>query len=163
MHSSAQTTAPDDINRILHEAMADESLELPPPPQVVSEVMRLTRGEAAGEGNADAGAADLARLIQRDMALAGQVMRVANPPYMRAARWSRCPRPSRGWASAKFATLLRGCAQGPGVFRLLSPRGDRPVARVGDHGAVRARDRAPEAPQPRIGLPSDCCIVWAWP
>jgi len=35
MHSSAQTTAPDDINRILHEAMADESLELPPPPQVV--------------------------------------------------------------------------------------------------------------------------------
>ena len=78
MHSSAQTTAPDDINRILHEAMADESLELPPPPQVVSEVMRLTRGGAAGEDNADAGAADLARLIQRDMALAGQVMRVAN-------------------------------------------------------------------------------------
>src|SRR6187455_873398 len=78
MHSSAQTTAPDDINRILHEAMADESLELPPPPQVVSEVMRLTRGEAAGGDNADAGAADLARLIQRDMALAAQVMRVAN-------------------------------------------------------------------------------------
>ena len=50
MHRSAQTTAPDDINRILHAAMADESLELPPPPQVVSEVMRLTRGEAAGEG-----------------------------------------------------------------------------------------------------------------
>jgi len=78
MHSSAQTTVPDDINRILHEAVADESLELPPPPQVVSEVMRLTRGEAAGDGNADAGAADLARLIQRDIALAGQVMRVAN-------------------------------------------------------------------------------------
>src|SRR6185295_5968054 len=33
---------------------------------------------AAGDGNADAGAADLARLIQRDMALASQVMRVAN-------------------------------------------------------------------------------------
>ena len=78
MHSSAQTTAPDDIDRILHAAMADESLELPPPPQVVSEVMRLTRGEAAGEDNADASAAELARLIQRDMALAGQVMRVAN-------------------------------------------------------------------------------------
>src|SRR6186713_2863151 len=77
MHSSAQT-ASDDINRILHEAMADESIELPPPPQVVAEVMRLTRGDAAGEENADSGAADLARLIQRDMALAGQVMRVAN-------------------------------------------------------------------------------------
>src|SRR6186713_997988 len=77
MHSSAQT-ASDDINRILHEAMADESIELPPPPQVVAEVMRLTRGDAAGEENADSGAADLAQLIQRDMALAGQVMRVAN-------------------------------------------------------------------------------------
>jgi len=78
MHSPAQTTAPDDIDRILHEAMADESLELPPPPQVVSEVMRLTRGEAAGVETPDAGASELAKLIQRDMALAGQVMRVAN-------------------------------------------------------------------------------------
>ena len=78
MNSSAQTTAPDDIDRILHAAMADESLELPPPPQVASEVMRLTRGEAAGRRHADASATELARLIQRDIALAGQVMRVAN-------------------------------------------------------------------------------------
>ena len=78
MNSSAQTTAPDDLDRVLHEAMADESLELPPPPQVVSEVMRLTRGEAAGNDAADANSSELAQLIQRDMALAGQVMRVAN-------------------------------------------------------------------------------------
>jgi HD-like signal output (HDOD) protein len=78
MKSSAQTTAPDDIDRILHEAMTNESLELPPPPQVVSEVMRLTRGEGAGNDTADASSSELAQLIQRDMALAGQVMRVAN-------------------------------------------------------------------------------------
>jgi HD-like signal output (HDOD) protein len=78
MKSSAQTTAPEDLDRVLHEAMADESLELPPPPQVVSEVMRLTRGEAAGNDAGDASSSELARLIQRDMALAGQVMRVAN-------------------------------------------------------------------------------------
>lgn len=78
MKSSAQTTAPDDIDRILHEAMANDSLELPPPPQVVSEVMRLTRGEGAGNDAADANSSELAKLIQRDMALAGQVMRVAN-------------------------------------------------------------------------------------
>jgi HD-like signal output (HDOD) protein len=61
--------------------MADESLELPPPPQVVSEVMRLTRGSAANDPASDAAdtnTAALAQLIQRDMALAGQVMRVAN-------------------------------------------------------------------------------------
>ncbi len=78
MHSSAQTNAPDDIDRVLCQAMADESLELPPPPQVVSEVMRLTRGEAAADDSADASTTALAQLIQRDMALAGQVMRVAN-------------------------------------------------------------------------------------
>jgi len=53
-------------------------MDLPPPPQVVSEVMRLTRGEAAGADSADAGTTELAKLIQRDVALAGQVMRVAN-------------------------------------------------------------------------------------
>ena len=78
MNSSAQTTAPDDLDRILHEALADESLELPPPPQVVSEVLRLTRGEAAGSDTPDANSTELAQLIQRDMALASQVMRVAN-------------------------------------------------------------------------------------
>ena len=78
MNSSAQPTAPNDLDRVLHEAMADDSLELPPPPQVVSEVMRLTRGEAAGRTHPTRAPAELAQLIQRDMALAGQVMRVAN-------------------------------------------------------------------------------------
>jgi len=78
MHSSAQTTAPNDLDRVLHEAMADESMELPPPPQVVTEVMRLTRGDDAGADSPDTNSTVLAQLIQRDMALAGQVMRVAN-------------------------------------------------------------------------------------
>ena len=33
------------IERILNAAIADGSLDLPPPPQIASEVMRLTRGE----------------------------------------------------------------------------------------------------------------------
>src|SRR5687768_12652474 len=78
MQSSAQTAATDDLDRVLHAAMADDSLELPPPPQVVSEVMRLTRGEAAGNDAPESSTTELAQLIQRDMALAGQVMRVAN-------------------------------------------------------------------------------------
>ena len=78
MNSPATATATTDLDRILHAAMADESMELPPPPQVVSEVMRLTRGEGAEGDAADASTTELAKLIQRDMALAGQVMRVAN-------------------------------------------------------------------------------------
>jgi HD-like signal output (HDOD) protein len=83
MKNSAQTTglpdrAKDDLDRVLHAAIADDSLELPPPPEVASEVMRLTRGEALADGAADASSAQLAGLIQRDVALAGQVMRVAN-------------------------------------------------------------------------------------
>jgi HD-like signal output (HDOD) protein len=78
MKSSAQTTATDDLDRVLHAAMADESLELPPPPQIATEVMRLTRSDETDEDAASANAAELAKLIQRDVALAGQVMRVAN-------------------------------------------------------------------------------------
>lgn len=78
MKSSTQTTATDDIDRVLHAAMADESFELPPPPQVAVEVTRLTRSDVSDEDNVEANAAELAKLIQRDVALAGQVMRVAN-------------------------------------------------------------------------------------
>jgi HD-like signal output (HDOD) protein len=78
MQSASPTAATDDLDRVIHAAMADESMELPPPPQVVTEVMRLTRGDAAGHDAADASTTELAQLIQRDMALAGQVMRVAN-------------------------------------------------------------------------------------
>ena len=78
MNRPAAATATTDLDRILHAAMADDSMDLPPPPQVVTEVMRLTRGEAAGANSPDAGTTELAKLIQRDIALAGQVMRVAN-------------------------------------------------------------------------------------
>jgi HD-like signal output (HDOD) protein len=77
MKSSAQTTT-DDLDRLMVAAMADDSLDLPPPPQVAVEVARLTRADETGEGNVSANAAELAKLIQRDIALAGQIMRVAN-------------------------------------------------------------------------------------
>jgi HD-like signal output (HDOD) protein len=73
-----QVSTAEDIDRVVHAAMADESLELPPPPQVVTDVMRLTRGDAAANDAPDPSTTELAQLIQRDMALAGQVMRVAN-------------------------------------------------------------------------------------
>jgi HD-like signal output (HDOD) protein len=78
MPSPARTIAPEDLDRLLHEAMADDSLELPPPPQVVTEILRLTRGDGVESDSADASTSELARLIQRDIALAGQIMRVAN-------------------------------------------------------------------------------------
>ena len=73
---AAATTTPE-LDRVLHAAMRDESLELPPPPQVVP---RSCGSRAAKRGNdaTDASTAELAQLIQRDVALAGQVMRVAN-------------------------------------------------------------------------------------
>jgi HD-like signal output (HDOD) protein len=77
MSASAKPAA-DQVERILNAAIAEESLDLPPPPQIASEVMRLTRGDAVEGDAADTSAAELAQLIQRDIALAGQVMRVAN-------------------------------------------------------------------------------------
>ena len=123
MNSPAQPTAPDEINRILHEAMGDESLELPPPPQVVAEVMRLTRGEAAGDDNADASTSELARLIQRDMALAGQVMRVANSAvYARRSPVVTLPQ-AIAWLGIReirniaFAVALKGQVFASAYFR----------------------------------------------
>jgi HD-like signal output (HDOD) protein len=67
-----------ELDRVLHAAMTDDSLELPPPPQVAAEVQRLTRSELDDDAKVATNSAELARLIQRDVALAGQVMRVAN-------------------------------------------------------------------------------------
>src|ERR1043165_2295655 len=66
------------LERIVNAAIAEGSLDLPPPPQIASEVMRLTRGDAVNGTAGDTSAAELAQLIQRDVALAGQVMRVSN-------------------------------------------------------------------------------------
>ena len=66
------------IEQIITPAITDGALELPPPPQIAAEVMRLTRGDAASDPAAEAGASQLAQLIQRDISLAGHVMRVAN-------------------------------------------------------------------------------------
>lgn len=78
MTSTALASASDDLDRVLHAAMADDSLELPPPPQIATEVMRLTRSDGNDDASSDTNAAELAKLIQRDVALASQVMRVAN-------------------------------------------------------------------------------------
>jgi HD-like signal output (HDOD) protein len=77
MHSQVRS-ASDELDRVLHAALADGSLELPPPPKVAAEVQRLTRTEAEDDAKLAVNAAELANLIQRDVALAGQVMRVAN-------------------------------------------------------------------------------------
>ncbi|HUQ11758.1 MAG TPA: HDOD domain-containing protein [Steroidobacteraceae bacterium] len=77
MNQPARPQDPE-LDRILHAAMTDDSLELPPPPQVAVEVQRLTRSEVEDDAKLAANSAELANLIQRDVALAGQVMRVAN-------------------------------------------------------------------------------------
>jgi HD-like signal output (HDOD) protein len=77
MHSQVRS-ASDELDRVLHAAMADDSLELPPPPRVAAEVQRLTRTEVEDDAKVATSSAELASLIQRDVALAGQVMRVAN-------------------------------------------------------------------------------------
>ncbi len=77
MHSQVRS-ASDELDRVLHAALADDTLELPPPPRVAAEVQRLTRTEAQDDARLAVNATELANLIQRDLALAGQVMRVAN-------------------------------------------------------------------------------------
>jgi HD-like signal output (HDOD) protein len=76
--NAALQPANEQVERILNSAIAEGSLDLPPPPQIASEVMRLTRGDAVHGEAGDTSATELAQLIQRDVALAGQVMRVAN-------------------------------------------------------------------------------------
>ena len=75
MNASAENIS---VEHLVSLALEDDSLDLPPPPDVASEVMRLTGGDAVADDVVDASAAELARLIQRDLSLAGQVMRVAN-------------------------------------------------------------------------------------
>lgn len=77
MNASIQPSR-ESLERVVSAAIAEGSLDLPPPPQVASEVMRLTRGDAVQGEAGDTSATELAALIQRDLALAGQVMRVAN-------------------------------------------------------------------------------------
>ena len=124
MNRPAPATATNELDRVLHSAMADESLELPPPPQVVSEVMRLTRGEAAGSDSSDASNTALAQLIQRDVALAGQVMRVANSAlYARRSPVVTLPQ-AIAWLGMReirniaFAVALKGQIFASAYFRL---------------------------------------------
>src|SRR5262245_61590416 len=77
MNASVQPSR-EHVQSVLHEAIAEGSLEIPPPPQVASDILRITRDEGeSGELDHD-DAEELSQLIQRDLALASQVMRVAN-------------------------------------------------------------------------------------
>jgi len=124
MNRPAAATATPELDRVLHAAMADDSMELPPPPQVVSEVMRLTRGEAAGIDSSDASTTALAQLIQRDVALAGQVMRVANSAlYARRSPVVTLPQ-AIAWLGMReirniaFAVALKGQVFASAYFRV---------------------------------------------
>lgn len=75
MNASAANTQ---TEQLVAAAIAEGSLDLPPLPEIAAEVMRLTRGETSADDGGDASAAKLTQLIQRDIALAGQIMRVAN-------------------------------------------------------------------------------------
>jgi HD-like signal output (HDOD) protein len=123
MNSAVQAPVAGDLDRVLHAAMSDESLELPPPPQVVAEVMRLTRGEAGATDTSDPSTAELAQLIQRDMAIAGQVMRVANSAlYARRTPVVTLPQ-AIAWLGIReirniaFAVALKGQVFASAYFR----------------------------------------------
>jgi HD-like signal output (HDOD) protein len=122
MNASVQS-ANDQVERILADAVADGVLELPPPPQIAAEVMRLTRGEGAQGDASDASTTDLAKLIQRDIALAGQVMRVANSAlYARRSPVTTLPQ-AIAWLGIRevrniaFAVAVQGQVFTSGFFR----------------------------------------------
>src|SRR5262245_15633526 len=77
MNASVQPSR-EHIQSVLHEAIAEGSLEIPPPPQVASDILRITRGDGPDDELDHDDAEELSQLIQRDIALASQVMRVAN-------------------------------------------------------------------------------------
>jgi HD-like signal output (HDOD) protein len=115
MHSQVRTNE-DQLERVLHASLTDDSIDLPPPPHVANEVTRLTRAELDDDTKVAANSAELAKLIQRDVALAGQVMRVAN-----SALYAR--RTPVVTLRDTQHHLRRGCAE-PGVHVHLLPRGD---------------------------------------
>ncbi len=78
MTATSPASTEEHVDQLLRAAIADETLTLPPLPQIAVEVMRLTRDDPRTDEESDASAAELARFIQRDVSLAGQVMRVAN-------------------------------------------------------------------------------------
>jgi len=54
--NAALQPANEHVERILNAAVAEGTLDLPPPPQIAAEVMRLTRGDAvAGEARVKIG------------------------------------------------------------------------------------------------------------
>ncbi len=78
MTSISPPESEEHVDQLLRAAIADQTLELPPLPRIAVEVMRLTSDDPRTDEESDAGAAELAGFIQRDVSLAGQVMRVAN-------------------------------------------------------------------------------------
>src|SRR3982750_257417 len=121
--NAALKPANEQVERILIAAIAEGTLDLPPPPQIASEVMRLTRGDAVSGEAGDTSAAELPHLIQRDVALAGQVMRVANSAlYARRSPVVTLPQAiawlgMREIRSIAFAVALKGQVFASAYFR----------------------------------------------
>jgi putative nucleotidyltransferase with HDIG domain len=68
---STCTTVQDELTRHLVERLDSDKLDLPMLPDTAMQVMEMANGDTAD-------AADLARALERDMSLAGHVLRVAN-------------------------------------------------------------------------------------
>ena len=111
-------------------------------------------------------AADLARLIQRDIALAGQVMRVANSAvYARRNPVVTLPQ-AIAWLGIRevrniaFAVALKGQVFNSAYFR-------HEMADLWRESVItrcsRRRSRASSAATSSRPTSADCCIVWAWP
>jgi HD-like signal output (HDOD) protein len=123
VNNPAPAIATEELDRVIHAAISDDSMELPPPPQVVTDVMRLTRGEGVGGDGPDPSTTELAALIQRDMALASQVMRVANSAvYARRTPVVTLPQ-AIAWLGIRevrniaFAVALKGQVFASAYFR----------------------------------------------
>jgi len=68
---STHTTVQDELTQHLVERLDSDKLDLPMLPDTAMQVMEMANGDSAD-------AADLARALERDMSLAGHVLRVAN-------------------------------------------------------------------------------------
>jgi HD-like signal output (HDOD) protein len=81
-----RSSAPAENDSALRSACDPDTVELPPLPEIAQRVARLAGGDlddAAADSAASVNAAQLSALIERDVALAAQVMRVANSALYR--------------------------------------------------------------------------------
>jgi HD-like signal output (HDOD) protein len=105
-------TEPAELREKLKSALAGDRLELPPLPQVAAEVVASSAAEARN-------AAAFSQLVQRDLVLAGNLMRVANSPAYR---------PRTPIVSLQQAIAWLGIAEISNIALAISVRGQLFVA-----------------------------------